>query len=118
MYNLKVEGSFSSAHNLKAYKGKCEELHGHNWRVEISVSSAKLDKIGMVMDFQELKARLYEVLEQLDHRYLNRMPYFKNQNPTSEKVAKYIYDCLRPKIKILKSVTVWENNASCATYEK
>ncbi|MDD5120617.1 MAG: 6-carboxytetrahydropterin synthase QueD [Candidatus Omnitrophica bacterium] len=118
MYSLRVEGAFSSAHNLRGYKGKCEELHGHNWRVQINIKSDRLDKIGMVLDFKLLKNKLSACLEQMDHKYLNKLPYFKKVNPTSENIAAYIYKKLIVQIPLLKSVTVWENNTSCATYEK
>ncbi|MFH0762316.1 MAG: 6-carboxytetrahydropterin synthase QueD [Candidatus Omnitrophota bacterium] len=118
MFNVKVEGNFSSAHNLRAYKGKCESLHGHNWKVEAEAQSRRLDKAGMVIDFKILKKRLYDCLEELDHKYLNKIPYFKKVNPTSENIAKYIYDTLKRRLKDIKSVTVWENNASCAIYEE
>jgi len=118
MYNIKVESNFSSAHNLRGYKGKCEELHGHNWKIEAVASSDKLDKTGMVLDFKYLKTRLNKRLEKLDHKYLNDLPYFKKVNPTSENIAKYIYDSLKPSVHGLKHVTVWENNTSSATYEE
>jgi 6-pyruvoyltetrahydropterin/6-carboxytetrahydropterin synthase len=118
MYSVRVEGSFSSAHNLRGYRGKCEELHGHNWKVEVVAASYELDKTGMVMDFKFLKAKLRNVLEKLDHKYLNRVPYFKKYNPTSERIAEYIYHCLKPRVKNLRSVTVWENTTSCAIYEE
>lgn len=116
MYSVKVEKDFSSAHNLRGYRGKCEDLHGHNWKVEIVVSSDKLDKIGMVADFKYLKARLNAVLEKLDHKYLNNVPYFKKVNPTSENIAKYIYVLLKKNIRGLALVTVWESEKCCATY--
>jgi 6-pyruvoyltetrahydropterin/6-carboxytetrahydropterin synthase len=118
MYSLKVQGSFSSAHNLRGYKGKCEDLHGHNWVVEIVVKSAGLDDLGMVLDFKILKKKLNACLEQMDHKYLNRLEYFKKVNPTSENIAKYIYKKLKSQIILLSSVTVWENNTSCANYEE
>jgi 6-pyruvoyltetrahydropterin/6-carboxytetrahydropterin synthase len=116
MYIIKVEGNFSSAHNLRGYKGKCEKLHGHNWRVEVEVASSELDKTGMVLDFKALKIKLNKVLDKLDHRHLNSMPYFKKINPSSEHIAKYIYETLKPRISDIKSVTVWENNTSSAEY--
>lgn len=116
MYSIKVEAHFSSAHNLRGYKGKCEELHGHSWRVEAEVFSHKLDKIGLVVDFKYLKKELNKVLEKLDHKYLNNIAYFKKVNPTSENIARYIYDSLRAKIPNLKSITVWESYNSCASY--
>jgi len=118
MYSVKVEGVFSSAHNLRGYKGKCESLHGHNWKVEVTVVKSGLDKIGMVADFKQIKARLSQVLDKLDHKYLNKLAYFRKINPTSENIAEYIYDNLRPEIGGLKSVTVWENNTCSATYEE
>jgi 6-pyruvoyltetrahydropterin/6-carboxytetrahydropterin synthase len=135
MYTIKVEANFSSAHNLRNYKGKCEELHGHNWKVEVAVSKDKLDKAGMVSDFKYLKMKLKRVLEKLDHKYLNNIPYFKKVNPirkkigkkailsngvnpTSENIARYIYDNLKHSIKSIVSVTVWENDTSSATYEE
>ncbi len=116
MYKIKIEGDFSSAHNLRGYKGKCEALHGHNWKVEIAVTSSKLDKIGMVIDFKFLKEKLYNLLDKLDHNYLNNIDYFKKINPTSENIAKYIYDNLKSKVPNLYSVTVWESDKACATY--
>lgn len=118
MYSIKVEGYFSSAHNLRGYKGKCEELHGHNWKIEASVAGNSLDKSGMLMDFKELKAALNIVLDKLDHKYLNSLAYFKKVNPTSENIARYIYDRLKEKGLKLQSVTVWENQGSSATYVK
>jgi 6-pyruvoyltetrahydropterin/6-carboxytetrahydropterin synthase len=118
MYSIKIETCFSSAHNLKGYKGKCEALHGHNWKVEVAVVDDKLDKTGMVMDFKYLKKKLNAILEKLDHKYLNRIPYFKKVNPTSENIARYIYDNLKLKVPAVRSVTVWENDTSCATYEE
>lgn len=121
MYSIKVEADFSSAHNLRGYKGKCEDLHGHNWKVQVSVEQEKLDKIGMVADFRMIKIHLHEILERLDHKYLNNIPYFsgaskKGVNPTSENIAKYIYDCLKTRISGLGSVTVWESENCSATY--
>jgi len=118
MYNIRVEGNFSSAHNLRGYKGKCEELHGHNWKVEVVVAKDKLDKTGMVLDFQYLKKKLNNVLKELDHKYLNNIPYFKKVNPTSENIAKYIYDRIEYRVSSIKSVTVWENNTSSCLYEE
>jgi 6-pyruvoyltetrahydropterin/6-carboxytetrahydropterin synthase len=116
MYKIKIEGDFSSAHNLRGYKGKCEELHGHNWKVEVVVVSSKLDKIGMVMDFKSLKEKLFTLLEKLDHKYLNNLDYFKKVNPTSENIAKYLFDNLKAKVPGLYCVTVWESDKACATY--
>lgn len=116
MYNIKVKGSFSSAHNLIGYKGKCEQLHGHNWEVELVIAKQDLDKIGMVMDFKLVKNKLNALLEKLDHKYLNKTVYFKKVNPTSENIAKFIFEHLKAQIPGIKSVTVWESSNSSATY--
>lgn len=117
MYTIKVEAQFSSAHNLREYKGKCESLHGHNWKIEAEVKSASLDTIGMAMDFSLLRKKLKVIIGKLDHQYLNKVAYFRKVNPTSENIAKYIFDRLKPQVKNLSSVTVWENPSSRATYE-
>jgi 6-pyruvoyltetrahydropterin/6-carboxytetrahydropterin synthase len=120
MYKIKVVNSFSSAHFLRGYKGKCENLHGHNWKVEAAVCSKKLDKLGMVMDFSELKKELKVILEELDHKLLNDLKYFKKINPSSENICRYIYDCLRNPIEKkglkLLEVVVWETETSRASY--
>ncbi len=116
MYSIKIESYFSSAHFLRNYKGKCEELHGHNWKVEVNVQSKKLNKAGMVLDFKDLKMELHKVLERLDHKCLNNLAYFKKVNPTSENIAQYIYRSLKTGISSLKLVTVWESHNSCASY--
>lgn len=116
MYSIKVELDFSAAHNLRGYKGKCEELHGHNWKVEVVAAKSKLDKTGMVLDFKYLKMKLKEVLEKLDHKYLNNIAYFKKANPTSENIAKYIFDSLESQVSGLELVTVWESDNCCASY--
>jgi len=116
VYNIKVEANFSSAHNLRGYRGKCEDLHGHNWRVEVEVKKETLDKIGMVLDFKYLKAKLNKILDKLDHKYLNNVVYFKKVNPTSENIAKFIYGQLHSVGIKAASVRVWENDTSSAQY--
>lgn len=120
MFDLTIESQFSAAHQLRGYKGKCEALHGHNWRVQVTVSSEKLDELGMVLDFHELKAITGEVLASLDHAFLNDVFPFTEINPSSENMAKWIYESIRKKILKknceISSVTVWENETSSATY--
>jgi 6-pyruvoyltetrahydropterin/6-carboxytetrahydropterin synthase len=118
MYSIKVESHFSAAHNLREYKGKCEELHGHNWKVEVTVGAQTLDAGGMVVDFTLVKAELRKVMEVLDHTYINNIPYFKEVNPTSENIAKYIFDDLKARVPGLRFVTVWESERSSATYDE
>ncbi len=120
MFEVAVTMNFSAAHNLKGYKGKCEALHGHNWKVELSLGSDKMDSVGMVEDFTVIKGKLKSVLTLLDHKYLNVLPYFKKANPTSENIAKLIYVKMKERLKggsaIVLKVMVWETENSVATY--
>ena len=120
MYDLMIESQFSSAHQLRGYKGKCEALHGHNWRVQITVSSDNLNDIGIMIDFHELKDISGEVISSLDHSFLNDVFPFTEINPSSENIAKWIFDSMKKKIDSklcdVSSVTVWENETSSATY--
>lgn len=119
MYELQVEGGFAAAHFLREYKGKCENLHGHNWKVEVRLHSQKLDGIGMVMDFRQLKAILGEVLEKFDHRCLNELEEFRKVNPTTENCARIIYTQIASKLPDGVSVcrvTCWENEKCAASY--
>lgn len=122
MYTIFVQSEFSSAHNLRGYQGECEALHGHNWKVRAEIASEKLNKLGMVCDFKELKQKLNRVVSTLDHRYLNKLKFFKKNNPTSEKVAEFIFYQLKKLIKdrnlILHSVSVWESETSSATFSE
>jgi 6-pyruvoyltetrahydropterin/6-carboxytetrahydropterin synthase len=120
-YSIKVQSYFSAAHKLRQYRGKCESLHGHNWKVEVSISSDKLSRAGMLIDFKKAKAMLQEVLIKLDHAQINKIAYFKKHNPTSELLAEYIYNKYNKKVKSplkLEYVSVWETRDSCATYCK
>lgn len=119
MYSLKVVSYFSAAHRLRDYHGKCEVLHGHNWKVEVEIKAKEVGKNGMVMDFKVLKSLLRECLERLDHGYLNEIPPFDKENPTSELIARYIFKTLKDKIPpttSLKKVSVWESETTCASY--
>jgi 6-pyruvoyltetrahydropterin/6-carboxytetrahydropterin synthase len=120
MYRITVLSHFSGAHRLRHLHGKCEELHGHNWKIEISVVSNRLNKEGVVIDFNILKQKMEKVLKTLDHTFLNNLPYFSGREPSSENIAKYIFDRLKAELKghpaILKEVTAWESETSCATY--
>ena len=118
MYDIKIKSNFSAAHNLKDYKGKCERLQGHNWIVEAVFSYETVDKSGLAIDFKDAKEALGAVLEKLDHAYLNDVTALGGINPTSENIAKSIYDDLKKKVRELKSVSVWENENSCATYSE
>jgi 6-pyruvoyltetrahydropterin/6-carboxytetrahydropterin synthase len=122
MYEIKIESSFSGAHRLRGYDGECEGLHGHNWKVEVFVSSSKLGEDGMVLDFRKLKETTQAVLETLDHKYLNEIPYFAEINPSSENIAKYIFDRIKERLEgaqaKLTRVTAWESGNACASYRE
>jgi len=121
-FEVYVESNFSAAHQLKLYKGKCENLHGHNWKVGVIVSSAKLNEQQMVIDFVKLKKILNKVLSSLDHKYLNDISFFKTVQPTAENIAKYIYWKLKEKLRqknLTKiKVIVWETPFQYASYEE
>ena len=120
MYQLQCEGDFSAAHRLREYNGECERLHGHNWRVRVTIESERVDRLGMVIDFKEVKRSLGEVLDEMDHAYLNDLESFAEQNPTTENVAKLIYEKLSARLSEkgarLAEVTAWESPGCSATY--
>jgi 6-pyruvoyltetrahydropterin/6-carboxytetrahydropterin synthase len=120
MYELSIEVGFAAAHQLRGYKGKCENLHGHNWRVQISVSAERLNEIDIAIDFHDLKKIAQEVVAPLDHAFLNDVFPFTEKNPSSENIAKWIYDSLKKKINDgnlrTAAVTVWESESASASY--
>ena len=98
MYELMVESKFSAAHQLRGYQGQCEKLHGHNWRVTVAVTAERLDEQGLAIDFHQLKKALREILDQLEHTFLNDIFPFTQINPSSENLAKWIYDNMTKKV--------------------
>lgn len=119
MYELSVEAAFSAAHQLRGYGGECERLHGHNWKVQAHVSAERLNEIDLAIDFHELKKYLDECLAPLDHSFLNEIFPFTEKNPSSENIAKWIYDNLKrrlPEGVLLSAVTIWESENASATY--
>ncbi len=120
MFEVSVKGSFSGAHRLKGYRGKCEGIHGHNWDVEAFAASDGLNAEGLSIDFTILKKKLNEILAVFDHRDLNALAFFKKANPSAENIARYIYINLSKSLKSkkvsLRRVSVWETKDSCATY--
>jgi 6-pyruvoyltetrahydropterin/6-carboxytetrahydropterin synthase len=119
-YFLTVRSEFAAAHRLREYEGNCERLHGHNWKVEATVCSDELDRRGMAVDFRAVKTALGSVLSGLDHGYLNEIPPFDGKwNPSSENIARYIFEGVEGKIPApcrLHSVTVWESADAKAEY--
>lgn len=121
MYKVSVTTKFAAAHRLREYEGACENLHGHNWLVKAQVSTQELDRIGIAYDFKKLKHDLNEIINQLDHQYLNEIPPFDEMNPTSENVAKFIYQSLAAKLPTnlkVVSIEVGESDRYTATYEE
>lgn len=120
MYELMIETKFASAHQLRGYKGKCETIHGHNWKVQVFVSADKLNEIDIAIDFHDLRKYTDEIAGQLDHVLLNEIFPFTEINPSSENIAKWIYDSLKKKIEdgnvMVSAVTVWESDTASATY--
>ena len=116
MFEVKVETSFSSAHHLLNYKGKCENMHGHNWKVEVTARGDKLNESNILIDFKVLKALVNETVNYLDHKDLNELVEFKGESPSSEFIAKYIYKTLKAKIPQIIRVDVWETQTSRASY--
>jgi 6-pyruvoyltetrahydropterin/6-carboxytetrahydropterin synthase len=116
MFELSVEGYFSAAHQVKGYPGDCADIHGHTYRVQVRVRVSKLDKIGMAVDFRTLKEHLDELLAGVDHKNLNALPFFRENNATAEHVAKYFYEKMKEKMDAIASVTVWEGPKYSVTY--
>jgi 6-pyruvoyltetrahydropterin/6-carboxytetrahydropterin synthase len=120
MFRLKISTSFASAHNLINYQGECENLHGHNWKVEVTVTAKDLDKAGLCIDFKILKAETNKLLNTLDHKYLNELPPFTDLSPSSENIAKYLFYELGNRLNnenvTVDAITVWESDFASATY--
>lgn len=121
MYEVTISRSFSAAHTLRDIGGKCESLHGHNFRVDVTVAGESLDGEGLLIDFRLLKRWTDETLETLDHRHLNEIDYFSGINPSSENLAKWIHEHLAGRIDsdrvCVSRVTVWESDDARATYQ-
>ena len=120
MFELKVITHFAAAHQLKMVAQKCENLHGHNWKVEACLSGEKLNEAGVLIDFGEVKKHLNDIILQLDHKFLNELEFFKGDNPSSEKIAVFIAKELGKKINTqdvkVNRITTWESENASATY--
>ncbi len=120
MYELKIISQFAAAHQLREFHGKCEQLHGHNWKVEVYVTGDQLGKDGLLIDFRMIKKATEKVLNELDHKFLNELEPFRTINPSSENIARYVYESLDQEltsgnVKVSK-VSSWESDSACATY--
>lgn len=122
MYEVVVEDTFSAAHKLRNYKGKCENLHGHNWKVVVCVKGDMLDDKGILLDFHILKDELKEILKIFDHKDINKISFFKKANPTSENIASYIYKKIQESLNKysvkINYVKVWESDKQFAKYSE
>ena len=116
MFELKAQMDFAAAHHLLNYEGECENQHGHNWLVEAFVKGNSLDKSNILVDYKVLKREMKSVLDLLDHKDINELPYFEGESPSSEMISKFIYEKLKEKISIVSKVSVWETPTSCASY--
>ncbi len=124
MFEVTVEKTFSAGHALRGYHGKCENPHGHNYRVRLTLRGPQLDNIGLLYDFSELKAILKNISERLDHKFMNDIPPFDERNPSAENLAQYFYEETEKRLREIHpqndaqvaSVTVWETDTTTATY--
>jgi len=120
MFEISVEYSFASGHALRGYKGKCENVHGHNYKVRVTVAGEKLNPTGLLMDFIDLRTALKVLAERLDHRFMNDIPPFDTINPSAENLAKYFCDGLDGQVREhglrVAAVTVWETDTTSASY--
>lgn len=124
MFEVSVEQTFAAGHALRHYKGKCENVHGHNYRVRVTVEGRQLNSIGLLVDFVEVKKSLRVIMERLDHQFINDLPPFIELNPSAENLAKYFYDELRPMVSStndrgpvwIAEVRIWETDTSIAAY--
>ena len=122
MFEVRVDETFSSGHALRGYKGKCENVHGHNYRVRVTLAGPKLNEIGLLVDFTDLKRVLREIIARIDHQFLNDLEPFRTVNPSAENLARYFHDETRrgltdlPDGSEITEVIVWETDTSSAIY--
>jgi 6-pyruvoyltetrahydropterin/6-carboxytetrahydropterin synthase len=118
MFEICVEHTFAAGHALRNYHGKCENVHGHNYRVQVCLAGAELDETGLLYDFAELKKKLRATSEYLDHQFINDLKPFDQLNPSAENIAKFIYEEIQKELKTapLSYVRVWETDTASAVY--
>jgi 6-pyruvoyltetrahydropterin/6-carboxytetrahydropterin synthase len=121
MFEVSVEQTFAAGHALRNYKGKCENVHGHNYRVRITIEGDQLDSTGLLVDFLDVKQLMGGVVDYLDHQFINDLPPFDQLNPSAENIAKYFYDRVSGGLKNevpvrVAEVKVWETDTSSAVY--
>ncbi len=121
MFEVSVEQTFAAGHALRNYKGKCENVHGHNYRVRVSIAGDQLDAAGLLVDFVDIKRLMTGAVEYLDHRFINDLPPFDQINPSAENIAKYFYERVSAGLQNdvpvrISEVRVWETDTSSAVY--
>jgi len=122
MFEIAVEQGFASAHALRNYKGRCENVHGHNWKVRVVIEGETLDQTGMLVDFLDVKSLLGEILDRIDHQFLNEIPPFDVVNPSAENIAEYFYQQMTGRLDgtpvpvRIREVKIWETEIQSATY--
>lgn len=120
MFEISVDYSFAAGHALRGYKGKCENVHGHNYKVRVTVAGEQLKATGLLMDFVDLRAAIKALVERLDHRFMNDLEPFDKLNPSAENLARYLCEEINPQVAkqglLVESVTVWETDTTSATY--
>ncbi|MFQ5927116.1 MAG: 6-carboxytetrahydropterin synthase QueD [Terriglobia bacterium] len=122
MFEIGVEETFAAGHALRGYKGKCENVHGHNYKVRVTLAGEQLDAVGLLYDFGELKRGISQVIRALDHKFLNDLPPFDRVNPSAENIAKYFYEEITKQIAAsangarVKEITICETDTTTATY--
>ena len=122
MFEVAVEQGFSSAHALRNYKGRCENVHGHNWKVRVVIEGEKLDQTGMLVDFLDIKSLMGEIVDRIDHQFLNEIPPFDVVNPSAENIAEYFYQQMSGRLHStpvpvrIREVKIWETEIQSATY--
>ena len=120
MFELSVEDTFAAGHALRGYRGKCEKVHGHNYKVLVTIEGQELDPAGLLLDFSDVKSLLRAVMERLDHEFLNDVPPFDALNPSAENMAQYFFEEIGKGLPAgrasVASVKVWETDTSSATY--
>lgn len=120
MFEVSVDHTFAAGHALRNYRGRCENVHGHNYRVRVTVSGDQLDSAGLLLDFVDMRTAIKAVVDRLDHQFLNDLPPFDRINPSAENLAKFLCDevilLIRDQRLRIQSVTVWETDLTSATY--
>ena len=127
MYEVTVEQSFAAGHSLREYKGKCENVHGHNYRVRVTVEGERLNRIGLLVDFVDLKRAVRKVVDRLDHQFINDLEPFTTVNPSAENIARYFYEEVSTALHLngnsfnehpvrVSQVKIWETDTSIAVY--